>query len=237
MMSNTQKNTEPKSLPEETNSLLEEAAPLRDETRDWYHLNHDAYFSLCLLSTVVMIIWPWIIFGVVQGSGGIQLQPNTRIAEKYSQEISFFVTSVAGVINAIITYLFSSAVANLAKKQVIHRNMTISRIIFFIALRTRALPSSLFQRRRCRLFLPVILYIILFTFITPGITVLLLPIDFTRSTPLDGIELDFGSNDTDCVNWFNDNIIPDTLACNWKVSLDHLVPNLPAELPLFLSMK
>lgn len=219
MMSENHNNIELQSLAEETDPFIED---ITDETSDWYYSNHDAFFYLLLLSTTFMIIWPWIAFAVIWNLGGIQLRYSAEsFARNHSQLISFLVIFVAGIFNVIIVYLFSSAVASLAKKQVIHKNVTISRITFFIALRNRALPTSLFRQRRGSLFLMVvILYIILFTFITPGITVLLLPINFTRTIPLNGTELDFASNDASCINWFHNNTIP--TSCDWKVNVRSL---------------
>ena len=116
-----------------------------------------------------MIIWPWVFFAVTRG--GRKWQGHiAAVVENSSQQVSFIVTSIAGVINFVIIYLFSSAVASLAQKQVIREDSTMSHITFFIALRNHSLPTSLFHQRKLLLFWTVVLYIISFAFVTPGIT-------------------------------------------------------------------
>jgi hypothetical protein len=116
----------------------------------------------------------------------------------------------------ITAHLFSKAAASVAQKWVVHKDADVANISFFTALKNRAPPIYLYHQGRFRYAAIVVLYIVIFTFVTPGITALLLPVPFNRKASLSGKELDFASNDTDCVNWFNENIIPDT--CGWEVS-------------------
>ena len=180
----------------ETKSLL-------DHSREGYYPKQDIFLRLCLFSgAVIMVIWPWIVLAVTWG--GLKMQGQVGIvAENSSQQVSFVVTFIAGVINLAMVYLFSRAVASLAEQQIIREDSTISHIAFFITLRNRSLPTFLFQQRKLLLFWTVVLYIVGFAFVTPGMTALLLPVRFTKSVSLNGTELDFASQDTDCVNWFN----------------------------------
>jgi hypothetical protein len=185
-----------------------------------HYSKHDTFINPCLFSgIVIMIIWPWFFFAATWGGLKLHGHVGTFVGNS-SQQVSFIVTLIAGTINLVIVYLFSQAVASLARKQIVREDATISHITFFITLRNRSLPSSLFRQGRLILFWTVILYIVAFAFITPGIATLLLPIRFIRSVSLNGTELDFASHDPDCVNWFHRNSSLYGLeSCDWLVSL------------------
>ena len=186
-------------------------------TVPWYEQNHNKTFIIYLLITTIMTIWPWIFFGAVFGLGGIAMQHHVaRVANNHPQDVSFFVTSISNIFSFIITYLFSKAAASVAQKWVVHKNVDITRISFLTALKNQAFPTYLYQQGRYRPLAIVVLYMVIFIFVTPGITALLLPVPFIRHVSLSGTELDFASTDTNCINWFNNNTIPDT--CNWSVS-------------------
>jgi hypothetical protein len=188
----------------------------------WYAQDHNKTFLIYLLLTFIMTIWPWIFFGAVFGLGGIEMHGHAeRVANDHAQDVSFFTTSISNCISLIIAYLFSKAVASVAQKWVVYKEMDVSRVSFFTALKNRAAPVSLFRQGRYRPFLIVVLYIAIFIFVTPGITALLLPHPFSRNTSLFGTELDFASNDTDCISWFNNNTVANS--CDWIVSLTPLL--------------
>ena len=147
-------------------------------------------------------------------------------AQKHLQESAFFVASIAGVISIVIVYQFQTAVAILAqaipaREEHIFRNTTrIELGVFLIALKARSFSSFLFCQRRYGLFFIAMMFAVPFNFVTSGITALLLPISFTRGVSVNATELDFTSNQTDCINWFNDNSISSN--CGWKVSFGSL---------------
>jgi hypothetical protein len=178
----------------------------------WYDLNHNSFFTRYLFLTIVMIIWPWIFFGVVWGAGGIQLH-NSHAANN-PKDTLYFVTAISNIIGMMSAYLFSKAVASLAQKRVVHKSMAISDVSFFTALKNRVPSFSLFRRGRRHLLVMVILYLIIFALITPGLTALLTPIHFNQKVQLFGTELDFASNHSDCIDWFHNYSIPTT--CDWE---------------------
>jgi len=133
------------------------------------------------------------------------------IVQKYPQESAFFVISIAVVIYLAIIYIFQSAVTILVK-------FTLTReIVFFIAFKKRTLSRQLLNERKYGRLIILLVVFVGFTFVTSGITALLLPIKYPRSTTLNGTELDFASNNTDCTNWIYNNGI--SSECGWKVSL------------------
>ena len=180
-------NAEAKPPGDETCSLRDEIGSLSDRTgsfRHWYDLKQNSFFSRYLLLTVIMIIWPWIFFGVVWGRGGIEL--HNSAAENNPKDTLYFVTAISNVIGLIVAHLFSKAVSSLAQKRVLYKEMAISDVSFFTALKNRVPSFSLFRRGRRHLFFMVIMYLVIFALITPGITALLTPIHFPRTVPLRG---------------------------------------------------
>jgi len=164
------------------------------------------------LFTLTAVVLPWILFGVCFAFGGIPLRGS--IIQKYPQESAFIVTSIAAVIYLAIIYLFQNAVTILVESTST-RNIN---ELFFIALRNRAFSPGLWKTNKLGHLLVVMFVGFTFAFVTSGITALLLPINYSRSTTLTGTELDFASNNTDCVTWFANNGI--SFECGWQVSFD-----------------
>jgi len=143
-------------------------------------------------------------------------------AQKHPQESAFFVASIAGVIYIMIVLQFQTAVGILARKEPIFKNVTgIDHSIFFIALKARSYSTFLLDKHRYGLFFIAFMFAVPFTFVNSGITALLLPIRFTRAASVVATELDFTSNQTDCINWFNNNTMSPN--CGWKVSFGSLL--------------
>ena len=193
----------------------DEATTLQDAT-EYNRPDNNTTFTVLLALVIFMTIWPWAFFGILMGLGGVAM-PSTaaRTARYHPQEVSFFVTSLSGVINIIVGYLFSTAVSMLSQKYVAHKNPNIANISFFTHLKNRTFPMSLLYQGRTLLVLIVVLYMSIFNFVTSGISALLTPVIFNRYAQLQATELDFGTTDPACVDWFNNNTISHT--CNWMV--------------------
>lgn len=172
-----------------------------------------------------MIVWPWVFYGVVKDRGGIEANRTvSNIVRKHAQDVDYFVTALASAIAFIIGYLFQTSVTRLAQKWVVFEQTDIFRLSFFSALKNRsfvwswkALPSIFKSATRLGLVFTVILYILSFILVTPGLTALLHPQTLIRSASLLGTEVDFASSSPDCLEWFNNstNLIS---SCDWKVS-------------------
>ena len=181
-----------------------------------------------------MLIWPWVLFGAIWQHGGLQMNPNVaKVIAANPQATNFFVTLLANLICIIIDALFSFAVIRFAQKWIVHKKneretITVFHISLFSAFRLRIFPwgpsdlRSLFIRTRWLLAFLVVLCIGAFTFILPATTSLISPLPFTKNATLNGTELDFASNATDCVDWFNANKINDSAPCDWNVFECHL---------------
>lgn len=180
----------------------------------WYNKRHDLFFILRFLATVVLLIWPWIFLGVAWQKGGLPMG-HFMVAEKHPKDTSYFVTFITGIITYLIGALFQKAVTSLAQKCLVHKDVAILRISFFITLRSHGFSLSFF-RRSIPLFFVLSFYFVIFLSVNPGIVALLTPTHFTKTVPLNGFELNFASNDANCTNWLDSLIIPNT--CDWKVS-------------------
>lgn len=180
-------------------------------------LTPDPIFYMCLGFTIIMLFWPWILFGITWGSGGIQM-PKTaaKVVYEHPQDAAFFVTTICNGFSTLIAILFSAAVVNLSQRWVVQKETTITHITFFTTLKNQELPALLWDEGKFFLFIIPIFYFAMFQFVTPGITALLTPIPFNQMIPLIGSELDFASTDSDCIDWFNNNTIPHS--CDWMVN-------------------
>ena len=192
----------------------DEATTPQDVT-DCNQPDNDPTFKVLLAFTTFMTIWPWVFFGVLMGLDGVAMPLTAaRTARYHPQEVSFFVTSLSGILNMIVGYLFSTAVSRLSQKYVAHKNPNIADISFFTHLKNRTFPMSLLYQGRTLLVLIVVLYMTVFNFVTSGISALLTPVIFNRHAQLQATELDFGATDPACVDWFNNTI---SNICDWAV--------------------
>ena len=203
---------------EEQSRSPKEAATVLQNFNDWYEKDHNKTFTIPLLITTFMTIWPWVFFGVVMAFDGLAMPLKAaRIANHHPQDVSFVVTSLGSGLNFWVGHYFSKAVSMLSQKYVVHKNPNIAHISFFTNLKNRSFPMSLLEQYRFRPVLTVLLYMIFFIFVTSGNSALLTPVIFNRHVQLQGTELDFGATDPACVDWFSNNSLLQT--CDWTVTL------------------
>jgi len=189
-----------------------------DSSRDWYHADHDIRgFTKLAFFAFIMTIWPWIFFGVLRELGGVPFDHKmTTIVHGNPKDTAYLVTAVISFISLSLSHLHSTAVTKIVMKRIVLKPTTISLISFFTALKNHELDHSAIPQARSAHFIITALYTGIFTFATPGFTALLLPAPFNRTVHLTGTELDFASNDIDCIDWFKNHTIP--TSCDWKVS-------------------
>ena len=146
---------------------------------EWYEKDHNSSFIVWFVCTTFITVWPWVFFGVVAGLGGMAMPYKAaKITNHHPQDVSYFVTAICSVLNLVIGILFSEAVSGLAKKYVVHKDPHIAHISFFANLKNRSPPMSLIKQGRIRPVLIVVLYIVMFIFVTSSFTVLLTPVIF-----------------------------------------------------------
>jgi hypothetical protein len=173
-----------------------------------------------------MLVWPWIFLTIVWARRGVQMHNQVaKAAIDHPQITSFFATLLGNIASMIVSVLFSIAVVRFAQEWVTKKDhITVFDVSLISAFRNQSWPWSmkdhkyLLARNR---WLPVVLAgacIAASALMPPGMTSLISPVSFYRTSPLMGIELDFSSNATDCIHWFAGKMIS-TSTCDWfKVS-------------------
>ena len=125
----------------------------------------------------------------------------------------------------IVGFLLSSAITCLGKTWVPkHQPLDVFHVLSLAAFKNHKSPLGLSAARTHMsdpkkfwvVVLPIAVCFVAFTNVTSSTTSLITPVLFNRTVTLQGTELDFASNDADCLNWFNETLIPNT--CDWKVS-------------------
>jgi hypothetical protein len=202
----------------ELESQADESTHAYSMSRAVYHLSYIAP----LIVTVIMLSWPWIVFGVVWGRDGIAGGPRfSKLVRENPQTVTFLVTHIGTLFAAISALLFSTAVIRFSQKWIVGRNeVDIFHIAFFTTLRHQRFPWTYEDLatlvRRWHLVLTVLSCIFAFNFVPSGISALLGPIPFNKTASLTGTELDFSSSVPDCVAWLR---IPRINGnCTWFVS-------------------
>ncbi|TFK18370.1 hypothetical protein FA15DRAFT_760642 [Coprinopsis marcescibilis] len=200
----------------------------RDESR----LNKDDFQRLArrvrdwgiLVGAIVMLVWPWIFWARVYSVGGVKM--NNRLAEvvrRHPQFTTYFVTLVANFLCLMLNILFSTSVIRFSEEWMAEKeDVSLFYINLFSAFRHQSLPwtfsdlDSIFKRKRWASVILVCVCILSFQFIPSGIASLLSPISFIRTAGLSASELNFSSNNADCIAWGIESLA--NLTCRWEVS-------------------
>ncbi|KAF8984978.1 hypothetical protein BDQ17DRAFT_1496433 [Cyathus striatus] len=181
------------------------------------------FYDILLLGGIfIMLVWPWIFFGVVFALGGIQAGNHfASVVTKSPHTVNFFVTLIGNVITLIVDILFSFSILRFAQEWISdNKGITIFHVSLISALRRHKWPwgiqdfKHLFVRSRWLLATLVGACIVCFTFVPSSVTSLISPVTFKRTTSLSGTEIDFSSNSSDCINWLTNDQIPDE--CDWR---------------------
>jgi len=177
-----------------------------------------------------MLVWPWTFFGVVWKGHGLKM--NSHYAKHVTDNphtTNFVVTFIASLASLIISILVSKAVIRFSRAWITRKSRTTTptyptlfRVSLLSGFKNHTNPwgfsdlGDLFIKRRVFPFLLVIVWMFIFTAVTPAITSLISPIPITKTENLNGTELNFASNASECVDWFNANKIDDSVPCDWK---------------------
>ena len=178
-----------------------------------------------LAVTFVMLTWPWIFFGAIWAKKGIQLNNHAaRVVKDNPHVTNYLVTFIGTIFSLIMGFLLSSAVTRLAQERYPRNGpVTVFDIMSLSAFKHRSWPwgfrdsvTHLFHPKRMFIVVLIAACVAAFTTITSSITSLINPAPFNRTVSLQGTEIDFASNDSDCIAWFNEVTIPNN--CDWHVS-------------------
>ena len=181
---------------------------------------------LAFIGIAIMLVWPWIFFGVVWAKGGVQMNNHlANVAQNHPHTTTYIITFISSIISLIIGELFSLAVIRFAQELVTYRKPTRPfHLTVLLAFRHQTWPwgkstrdvKYLMTKDRWWPAVSVILCALIFPHLTSSTATLLTPTSFNRTAVLTGTELDFSSTDAECLSWFENS--PLTNDCAWQVS-------------------
>jgi len=202
------------------------SGPNTTDSRLIYHIQKGDI--LLLLSIIVMLCWPWVIFGVIYAREGILLTDGfANYVNHNPRNINFFITQIGAIVNLIVGSLFSTSILRYSQGWMAPKeHISFFHLSLISAFRTHNFPwrlsdrKYLLTRKRWIRAVLVLACIYAFTFITPGVTTILTPLPLGVEALLHGTELDFSPNPnaTACLEWLNTQAISMTNTCQWKVS-------------------
>ncbi|KAF8979487.1 hypothetical protein BDQ17DRAFT_1338220 [Cyathus striatus] len=181
------------------------------------------FYDILLLGGIfIMLIWPWIFFGVVFSLGGIQAGNHfANVVNENPHAVNFFVTLIGNVITLIVDVLFSFSILRFAQEWISdNKGVNVFHVSLISALRHHKWQwkiedlKHLFVRNRWLLVTLVGVFIVCFTFVPSSVTSLINPVNFNRTTSLSGTEIDLSSISPDCINWLASNPIKNQ--CDWE---------------------
>jgi hypothetical protein len=181
---------------------------------------------LSFIGVAIMLVWPWIFFGVVWAKGGLQMNNHlAKVVTNHPQATTYFITFVCSINSLIIGELFSLAIIRFAQELVTYRKPTRPfHLTVLLAFRRQTWPwgksmkdaKYLMTSGRWWPAVSVIICALVFPHLISSTTTLLTPTLFNRTADLTGTELDFSSTDPECLFWSESSL--DTQQCSWKVS-------------------
>ena len=180
---------------------------------------------LALIGIYIMLIWPWIFFGVVWAKKGIQLNNHfANVITNNPHATTYFITLICSIISMIVSALFSLSIVRFAQELVTHRPPTEPFTLrMLLAFRRQSLMSmedaKQIGSKNLKTWGHAILLSICvaaFPNLMSSTTSLLTPAPFNRTAALTGTELDFSSTASDCLAFFAAHPISNN--CDWQVS-------------------
>lgn len=179
-----------------------------------------------LLLVLIMILWPWAFFGVVQAKHGLQMYGRLAdIIEQYPQKVGAVVTSLGTIIRLIATFLFGKLIVRFGQELIaasLDQKMTVFGVSALLAFRHSSMVWGIGQWRQMKngrgrwAILALLLGCLgAFALVPTGIAGLITPGQFNKTANLVGTELNFASTDPECLAWLEENTVANT--CDWKV--------------------
>jgi len=181
---------------------------------------------LLLFGIFIMLIWPWIFFCVVWDMEGIQMNNHVaQVVKENPHATTYFITLICSIISMAVTSFFSLAIVRFAQELVTYHKPTRPfHLTVLLALRHQSWPwgnswedvKYLMNKNRWWPAALVVVCIVTFPQLMSSTTSLLTPGSFNRTAILTGTELNFSSNETDCLAWFKAH--PRSNICDWQVN-------------------
>lgn len=179
---------------------------------------------LAFIGISIMLIWPWIFFGVVWAKKGIQMNNHVaKVITNNPHATTYFITLICSIISMIVSVLFSLSIIRFAQELVSHRHPTEPfTLSVLLAFRRQTWPwgkslkdaKSLMTKKKWWPAVLLIICVLTFPHLISSTTSLLTPAPFNRTVALTGTELDFSSTASDCLAWFAAHPIANN--CGWQ---------------------
>ena len=186
---------------------------------------------LAFIGISIMLIWPWIFFGVVWAKKGIQMNNHVaKVITNNPHATTYFITLICSIISMIVSALFSLSIIRFAQELVSHRQPTEPfTLSVLLAFRRQTWPwgkslkdaKSLLTKKKWWPAVLLIVCVLTFPHLISSTTSLLTPAPFNRTVALTGTELDFSSTASDCLAWFAAHPISNN--CGWQVSRSEIL--------------
>ncbi|KDQ53385.1 hypothetical protein JAAARDRAFT_49841 [Jaapia argillacea MUCL 33604] len=166
------------------------------------------------VAIIPMLIWPWVFFAVAFHSpDGLALNPTVQnITRRNGVETTWVVTNIANVSAFLVTFLFQSAVKTFLVILVASEPTKISRVAFVSAAKTPSQsvgevdsPCTRASHIHCVILLGL-------GWIHESVNAA----TYSMGGTLGGMELDFTSDESECLLWFDQNAPSTDLDCRWK---------------------
>jgi len=209
-----------------TNSRAETNRHVEEEVVPTPGSGPSVHDILAFIGISIMLIWPWIFFGVVWAKKGIQVNNHVaKVITNNPQPTTYFITLICSIISMIVGALFSLSIIRFAQELVSHRQPTEPfTLSVLLAFRHQNWPwgksvkDAKYLMAKKRWWPAVLLIICVLTFpqLISSTTSLLTPAPFNRTVALTGTELDFSSTASDCLAWFAARPISNN--CDYQVS-------------------
>ncbi|KAJ2928513.1 hypothetical protein H1R20_g8586, partial [Candolleomyces eurysporus] len=170
---------------------------------------------LLLICVLFLLLWPWVVLGLFSVSGGIQM-PNgaAEYVVENPQLVSAFVTFIGTLNRVAATFLFGCAITRYGQEFIANNDedkaITVFGVSALMAFRHMSVVWGLSDWKAIvgkgqRSLLVFLLFAALggFAAIPSGTASLISPSSFIKSQikELEGWELDFTSQDRECVLW------------------------------------
>jgi hypothetical protein len=138
-----------------------------------------------LLGIIVMLCWPWVIFGVFWALARAYLLNDgfANYVNHNPRNINFFITQIGTIVNLIVGYLFSTSILRYSQGWMAPKeHISFFHLSLILAFRTHRFPwrlsdrKYLLTRKRWIRAALVLACIYAFTFIASGVTTILTPL-------------------------------------------------------------
>ena len=96
---------------------------------------------LLLEGIIIMLIWPWIFFGVVRYKDGIKFSNNlSTVVTTNPHATTYFITLICSIISMSVGYLFSGAIIRFAQEWITDKKTRPFHLQVLLALRHQGWP-------------------------------------------------------------------------------------------------